>query len=53
MTQTAGTAIVFIGTYTQTDSQGIYTCRFDADTGALEHRSTLELSAPIGFKMRG
>ena len=25
----------------------------DPDTGALEHRSTLETSAPIGFKMRG
>ena len=39
MTQTAGTALVFIGTYTQTDSQGIYTCRFDDDTGALEQVS--------------
>ena len=39
MTQTAGTALVFIGTYTQTDSQGIYICRFDDDTGALEQVS--------------
>lgn len=39
MTQPTGTAIVFIGTYTHTDSQGIYTCRFDFDTGALEQVS--------------
>ena len=39
MTQRDGTAIVFIGTYTHTDSQGIYTCRFDPDTGALEQTS--------------
>ena len=31
--------IVFIGTYTHTDSQGIYTCRFDSDSGALEQVS--------------
>ena len=39
MTQTTGTALVFIGTYTHTDSQGIYTCRFDRDSGALEQVS--------------
>ena len=39
MTQPDGTAIVFIGTYTHTGSQGIYTCRFDHDTGALEQVS--------------
>ena len=39
MTQANGNPIVFIGTYTQTDSQGIYTCRFDDDTGALEQVS--------------
>lgn len=39
MTQPTGTAIVFIGTYTHTDSRGIYTCRFDADSGALEQVS--------------
>ncbi len=39
MTQTTGTALVFIGTYTHTDSQGIYTCRFDRDTGELEQVS--------------
>ena len=32
-------ALVFIGTYTHTDSRGIYTCRFDADSGALEQVS--------------
>ena len=31
--------IVFIGTYTHTDSQGIYTCPFDSDSGALEQVS--------------
>ncbi|MXY20197.1 MAG: lactonase family protein [Dehalococcoidia bacterium] len=39
MTQTTGTALVFIGTYTHTDSQGVYTCRFDRDSGALEQVS--------------
>ena len=41
MTQTMGTALVFVGTYTQTDSQGIYTCRFDSDSGALEQVSVV------------
>ena len=36
MTQAKESPIVFIGTYTHTDSQGIYTCRFDSDSGALE-----------------
>ncbi|MCY4652317.1 MAG: lactonase family protein [Dehalococcoidia bacterium] len=36
MIQTEDSPIVFIGTYTHTDSQGIYTCRFDSDSGALE-----------------
>ena len=36
MIQTKESPIVFIGTYTHTDSQGIYTCRFDSDNGALE-----------------
>ena len=39
MTQANGNPIVFIGTYTQTNSLGIYTCRFDDDTGALEQVS--------------
>ena len=39
MTQPDETALVFIGTYTHTDSRGIYTCRFDDDTGALEQVS--------------
>ena len=39
MTQTGGTSLVFIGTYTHTDSRGIYTCRFDDDTGALKQVS--------------
>ena len=39
MTQANGNPIVFVGTYTHTDSQGIYTCRFDTDSGALEPMS--------------
>ena len=39
MTQPKDSSLVFIGTYTHTDSQGIYTCRFDDDTGALEQVS--------------
>ena len=39
MTQANGNPIVFIGTYTHTGSKGIYTCRFDDDTGALEQIS--------------
>ena len=39
MTQTIENPIVFVGTYTHTESQGIYTCRFDSNTGALEQVS--------------
>ena len=39
MSLTTEYPIVFIGTYTHTDSQGIYTCRFDSDSGALEQVS--------------
>ncbi len=39
MTQPKDSSLVFIGTYTHTDSQGIYTCRFDSDSGALERVS--------------
>ena len=39
MTQANENPIVFIGTYTHTDSQGIYTCHFDAGSGALEQVS--------------
>lgn len=39
MTQPKDSSLVFIGTYTQTDSQGIYTCRFDHDTGEMEQVS--------------
>ncbi len=36
MTHTTENSLVFIGTYTHTDSLGIYTCRFDTGAGALE-----------------
>ena len=36
MTQSDSNSFVFVGTYTQTESEGIYTCRFDGDSGALE-----------------
>ena len=36
MTQSDKNSFVFVGTYTQTESEGIYTCRFDSDSGALE-----------------
>src|SRR5689334_18666463 len=39
--------LVFIGTYTGPQSKGIYSCRFDADTGKLEtHAVAAELERP-------
>ena len=37
-------SLVFIGTYTHTTSDGIYVCRFDGDTGALEPVSSQMLN---------
>ena len=36
MTQPNPNPLVFIGTYTQTTSDGIYVCRFDGESGGLE-----------------
>ncbi len=36
MTHSDKNSFVFVGTYTQTESEGIYTCRFDSDSGGLE-----------------
>ena len=35
MTQSNGHIIVYVGTYTKGDSEGIYTCRLDPSTGEL------------------
>ena len=38
---------VFIGTYTDGDGEGIYTCRFDSETGALDsYRLAAESESP-------
>ena len=36
MTQPNPNPLVFVGTYTQTTSDGIYVCRFDGESGGLE-----------------
>ena len=41
---TAEMHLVYIGTYTGESSKGIYTCRFDEDTGEL---TSLELATEI------
>ncbi len=42
-------SIAFVGTYTHTDSRGIYTCRFDEDNGELEPVSVASEAANPSF----
>ena len=49
MTLRKDSSIVFVGTYTHTDSQGIYTCRFDNRSGALEPVSVASEAANPSF----
>ena len=49
MTLLQDSSIVFVGTYTHTDSQGIYTCRLDNDTGALAPVSVASEAANPSF----
>ena len=49
MAQTQDSSIVFVGTYTHTSSRGIYTCRLDNDSGALQILSVATEAANPSF----